>query len=53
VASGALKASSLAHLLEHCPNRRAGNMTHLMPNGQNFIDQLKKQLAALEQGKTS
>ncbi|KAF2651250.1 hypothetical protein K491DRAFT_707171 [Lophiostoma macrostomum CBS 122681] len=30
-----------------------GNMSHLMPNGQVFLDQLKKQLASLEQGKTS
>ncbi|KAF2751976.1 hypothetical protein M011DRAFT_473266 [Sporormia fimetaria CBS 119925] len=26
-----------------------GNMSHLMPNGQDFMTQLKKQLAALEQ----
>ncbi|KAF2691656.1 hypothetical protein K458DRAFT_411379 [Lentithecium fluviatile CBS 122367] len=30
-----------------------GNMSHLMPSGQDFFTQLKKQLAALEQGKTS
>ncbi|KAF2795700.1 hypothetical protein K505DRAFT_323888 [Melanomma pulvis-pyrius CBS 109.77] len=30
-----------------------GNMSHLMPSGQEFFTQLKKQLATLEQGKTS
>ncbi|KAF2021840.1 hypothetical protein BU24DRAFT_417475 [Aaosphaeria arxii CBS 175.79] len=30
-----------------------GNMSHLMPNGQDFFTQLKKQLSALDQGKTS
>ncbi|KAF2254640.1 hypothetical protein BU26DRAFT_500357 [Trematosphaeria pertusa] len=30
-----------------------GNMPHLMPSGQDFFTQLKKQLATLEQGKTS
>ncbi|KAF1974254.1 hypothetical protein BU23DRAFT_579736 [Bimuria novae-zelandiae CBS 107.79] len=29
-----------------------GNMPHLMPSGQNFFTQLKKQLATLEQGKS-
>ncbi|PVI06585.1 hypothetical protein DM02DRAFT_609771 [Periconia macrospinosa] len=28
-----------------------GNMPHLMPNGQDFFTQLKKQLATLEQSK--
>ncbi|CAI6335878.1 unnamed protein product [Periconia digitata] len=28
-----------------------GNMPHLMPNGQDFFTQLKKQLATLDQGK--
>ncbi|KAJ4325492.1 hypothetical protein N0V94_000635 [Neodidymelliopsis sp. IMI 364377] len=28
-----------------------GNMSHLMPNGQNFFDVLKKQLASIEQSK--
>ncbi|KAF2270817.1 hypothetical protein CC78DRAFT_1175 [Lojkania enalia] len=30
-----------------------GNMSHLMPSGQDFFNQLKKQLQAIEQGKTS
>ncbi|KAL5411493.1 hypothetical protein PMIN06_002618 [Paraphaeosphaeria minitans] len=31
----------------------AGNMPHLMPSGQDFFTQLKKQLVALDQGKSS
>ncbi|KAF2642992.1 hypothetical protein P280DRAFT_393720 [Massarina eburnea CBS 473.64] len=30
---------------------KAGNMSHLMPNGQDFFTQLKKQLSTLEKGK--
>ncbi|KAF9735396.1 hypothetical protein PMIN01_06801 [Paraphaeosphaeria minitans] len=30
-----------------------GNMPHLMPSGQDFFTQLKKQLVALDQGKSS
>ncbi|KAF2000234.1 hypothetical protein P154DRAFT_204520 [Amniculicola lignicola CBS 123094] len=30
-----------------------GNMSHLMPNGQDFFTQLKKQLPGLDQGKPS
>ena len=30
----------------------AGNMPHLMPTGQDFFTQLKKQLVALDQGKS-
>ncbi|KAF2440790.1 hypothetical protein P171DRAFT_489481 [Karstenula rhodostoma CBS 690.94] len=30
-----------------------GNMPHLMPSGQDFFTQLKKQLVALDQGKPS
>ncbi|KAF2868024.1 hypothetical protein BDV95DRAFT_581144 [Massariosphaeria phaeospora] len=30
-----------------------GSMAHLMPSGQDFFTQLKKQLATLEQGKAS
>ena len=29
-----------------------GNMPHLMPSGQDFFTQLKKQLAALDQGRS-
>lgn len=32
-------------------NSDAGNMSHLMPNGRDFFQELKKQLVALEQKK--
>jgi hypothetical protein len=37
--------------LSHESNTGVGNMPHLMPSGQDFFTQLKKQLATLEQGK--
>jgi hypothetical protein len=30
-----------------------GNMPHLMPSGQDFFTQLKKQLVTIDQGKPS
>jgi hypothetical protein len=32
--------------------RQAGNMSHLMPSGQDFFTQLKKQLATMDQTKS-
>jgi len=37
-----------AAALAHKTNTHAGNMPHLMPSGQDFFTQLKKQLASLE-----
>ena len=34
-------------------NTGAGNMPHLMPSGQDFFTQLKKQLVSIDQGKPS
>jgi hypothetical protein len=34
-------------------NTNAGNMPHLMPSGQDFFTQLKKQLTSLDPGKPS
>ncbi|KAF2110043.1 hypothetical protein BDV96DRAFT_651201 [Lophiotrema nucula] len=34
-------------------NPRAGSMPHLLPSGQDFFTQLKKQLQTIEQGKTA
>lgn len=50
---GARGTSSHTYILGHSIDARAGTMPHLMPNGQDFMSQLKKQLATLDQNKPS
>lgn len=50
---GSLEVRLGEFLHRHGADTRAGNMSHQMPNGQDFFNLLKSKLATLEQGKTS